>query len=109
MDYTEILAQVLIIISVLTIFVNIITEVVKNTFTMLNTTAKINVFVLLLSVAITLAVFIAYWQIQQMTITWYLLIAFVVVGILVAYSAMFGYDKLMSYFSSATSTDSEGD
>lgn len=104
MDYMEILSQVLIIISVLTIFVNIITEVVKNSFSLLDTTAKINVFVLLLSVAITLAVFVAYWQIQQMVITWYLLVTFVVIGILVAYSAMFGYDKLISYFSNLGGT-----
>lgn len=108
MDYMDVLGQVLIIISGLTVFVNIITEVIKNSFSVLNTTARINVFVLLLSVAMTLATFVAYWQIKQMTITWYLIAAFIVIGILVAYSAMFGYDKLMSYFSSATGTDSEG-
>lgn len=107
MDYMDILGQVLIIISVLTIFVNIITEVMKNTFSVLDTTAKINVFVLVLSVIITVAVFLAYWQIQAFTLTWYLVAAFVVIGILVAYSAMFGYDKLISYFSSVTSGDGE--
>ena len=46
----------------------------------------------------TVAVFIAYWQIKQLEITWYIIAAFIVIGFMVAYAAMFGYDKLMKYF-----------
>lgn len=98
MNYAEIISQVLLIIAILTVFVNIITEVVKNTFSLLKGSRVINVFVLILSLALTVAVFFAYWQIKQLTITWYIIAAFFVIGFMVAYAAMFGYDKLIKYF-----------
>lgn len=107
MDYTTILAQVLMIISVLTIFVNIVTEVAKNAVAWLNTTARLNGFVVVLSEVLTVASCVAYWQYSGLELTWYLVVGFVVVGIMVAYSAMFGYDKLISYFSSVTSGDGD--
>lgn len=97
MDYSTIISQVLIIVAILTVFVNIITEVVKNTLGM-KTSKVINVFVLILSLALTVAVFSAYWQIKQLVITWYIVVAFLVIGFMVAYAAMFGYDKLIAYF-----------
>jgi hypothetical protein len=96
-DYSTIISQVLIIVASLTVLVNIITEVVKSAFGM-KTSKVINVFVLILSLALTIAVFCAYWQIKQMVITWYIVAAFIIVGFLVAYAAMFGYDKLISHF-----------
>ena len=98
MDYQTIFAQLFIIIAVLTVLVNIITEVVKNLSSKITGSKYINTFVLILSIALTVVVFLAYWQIKSMEITWYLILAFVVVGFLVAYAAMFGYDKLISYF-----------
>ena len=84
--------------AVLTVFVNIITEVLKNSFGFLKGSKMINIFVLILSLVVTVAVFIAYWQIKQLEITWYIIAAFIVIGFMVAYAAMFGYDKLMKYF-----------
>ncbi len=98
MDYTTIIGQVLIIVAILTAFVNIITEVMKKTFDWCSTSKVINIFVLLLSEILTVAVFLAYWQIKQMIITWYIVAAFIVIGFMVAYAAMFGYDKLLKYF-----------
>mgnify|MGYP000613934136 CR=1 FL=1 len=98
MDYMSIISQVLMIVAVLTVFVNIITEVLKNSFGFLKGSKMINVFVLILSLVVTVAVFIAYWQIKQLEITWYIIAAFIVIGFMVAYAAMFGYDKLMKYF-----------
>lgn len=98
MNYMEIIGQVLIIVAVLTVFVNIITEVLKNSFSFLKGSKVINIFVLILSLVVTVAVFIAYWQIKQLEITWYIIAAFIVIGFMVAYAAMFGYDKLMKYF-----------
>ena len=97
MNYQELFATLFIIIAALVVLVNIITEVVKR-FISFNETAYINAFVTVLSVALTVAVFLAYWQIKQMQITWYLLIAFIVVGFMVAYAAMFGFDKLIKQF-----------
>lgn len=102
MDYATIISQVLLIVAVLTAFVNIITEVVKKTFDWCSTSKVINVFVLLLSEILTVAVFLAYWQIKEMLITWYIVTAFIVIGFMVAYAAMFGYDKLLKYFEKGT-------
>lgn len=98
MNYATVISQVLFIVTVLTAFVNIITEVVKKTFEWCSTSKIINVFVLALSEILTVAVFLAYWQIKKMLITWYVIAAFIVVGFMVAYAAMFGYDKLLKYF-----------
>jgi len=98
MEYSGILNQIFIMIAVLVALVNIITEVAKNAFDKLNGSKAINLFVLLISVVLTVVVFLAYWQIKQMEITWYIVAAFIVAGIMVAYAAMFGYDKLIMHF-----------
>lgn len=98
MNYTELISQILLIISVLTALVNIVTEVAKRTFDWVQGSKAINVFVLALSLILTVGVFTAYWQVKQMAITWYIIAAFIIIGFLVAYAAMFGYDKLLSYF-----------
>ena len=102
MDYMTIISQVLIIVGILTLFVNIITEVMKNTFGILKGSKAINVFVLILSLVTSVGVFLAYWEIKQLEITWYIIAAFIVVGFLVAYAAMFGYDKLLKHFEKGT-------
>lgn len=98
MDYATIISQILLIVAVLTAFVNIITEVVKKSFEWCSTSKVINIFVLILSEILTVATFLAYWQIQKMLISWYVVAAFIVIGFMVAYAAMFGYDKLLQYF-----------
>ena len=98
MNYTELISQILLIVSALTALVNIVTEVAKRTFDWVQGSKVINVFVLALSLILTVAVFTAYWQIKQMELAWYVFAAFIIVGFLVAYAAMFGYDKLLSYF-----------
>ncbi len=97
MNYQELFSTLFIIIAVLVVLVNIITEVVKKVVNFTKT-AYINAFVVVLSVALTVAVFFAYWQIKQMEITWYLFAAFIIVGFMVAYAAMFGFDKLIKHF-----------
>jgi lysylphosphatidylglycerol synthetase-like protein (DUF2156 family) len=101
MSYTEFISQLLMIVAIITVFVNIITEVCKKAFSRLSSSKVINLFVLILSMVVTLAVFLAYWQIKQMVITWYVIAAFIVVGFMVAYAAMFGFDKLFKYFEKA--------
>lgn len=79
------------------VLVNIVTEVVKNTFQLKN--AKfINIFVTVFSIILTFLVLIAYLQIKAIPLTWYMACAFIIIGFMVAYAAMFGYDKLLSYF-----------
>lgn len=107
MNYQALVSDIFIIIAVLVVLVNIITEVVKRVSNF-KKAAHINLFVTALSVALTVAVFIAYWQIKQMAITWYLIAAFIVIGFLVAYAAMFGFDKLIKQFQELKETGGNG-
>lgn len=53
-----------------------------------------NVLALIVAIALTLVTGIAYCQIYAVALTWYIIAALIVVGFLVAYAAMFGFDKL---------------
>lgn len=97
MNYSELISQILMVVAVLVVLVNIITEVVKKVYNF-KSAQGINVFVTILSVLATVGTMIAYWQIKAMTLTWYLVVAFIIIGFMVAYAAMFGFDKLLSYF-----------
>ena len=75
---------------VLMVVTNIITEVLKKL-----TWEKIpNLLAFLVSMAVTLLAFFAMCQIAGIRITWYMVVGAVVLGIFVAYAAMFGFDKL---------------
>lgn len=97
MDYSTIISQLLMIVAVLVALVNIITEVVKNSFS-LGGSKRINLFVLILSEVLTVCVFLAYWQIKELAVMWYVIAAFIIIGFMVAFAAMFGFDKLIKYF-----------
>ena len=94
---TEIISQILMIVALLVVLVNIVTEVIKNVFE-LKSARTINVFVTVFSVILTVLVLIAYCQVKVVALTWYMAVSFVIIGFMVAYGAMFGYDKLLSYF-----------
>ena len=84
-------SYLLVIVGFLVALTNIITEVLKKlTWDKLPT----NVLVVLIAELLTLASGVAYWQINNLTMTWYVAVAMFVVGLLVAYAAMFGFDKL---------------
>ena len=75
----------------LMIVTNIIVEVVKGlTWGKLPT----NVLAFFVAMAVTLLAFFAMCQITSTPITWYMVAGAVVLGIFVAYAAMFGFDKL---------------
>lgn len=79
------------IIGVLVVVTNIVVEVVKKA-----TWDKVptNLLAVIVSLGLTLAAFFAYCQICGIAVVWYMVAAAVVLGIMVAYAAMFGYDKL---------------
>lgn len=85
------------IVALLVVIVNIVTEVIKNVFE-LKDAKIINIFVTLFSIILTILVLIGYLQIKAISLTWYMACAFIIIGFMVAYAAMFGYDKLLSYF-----------
>lgn len=91
MDSVLNLSFVLSIIGVLVVLTNIIVQVVKKvTWGKLPT----NILAVIVSMALTLMAFFAYCQIKAIAVAWYMVVAAVVLGFLVAYAAMFGFDKL---------------
>lgn len=79
-------------IGVLAFCVSVITEVFKG----VGLLAKIptDALVLVLSLALTITAFIAYMQYSQQAILWYMVLAAIMAGFLVAFVAMYGWQKL---------------
>lgn len=80
------------IIGVLAFAVSIITQVFKGVSGLKKIPTDILVFVL--SIGITVVAFIAYMQYIQQTILWYMIIAAIMAGFLVAFVAMYGWEKV---------------
>lgn len=97
MDIMNVMAILLITIGILVVLVNIITEIVKYVFE-IKEAKKINIFVLILSEVMAITLFLAFCQINNLLIMWYMIVAVIILGALVAYAAMLGYDKLLSNF-----------
>ena len=86
------MALILAIIGALAFVVSVITEVFKG----VGILSKIptDIVVLVLSIGITVVAFIAYMQYIQQTILWYMILAAIMAGFLVAFVAMYGWEKL---------------
>ena len=76
-------------IGVLVALTNIVVEVVKKA-----TMDKLPTNILAVIVAETMVAFFGWTAYAQIAVVWYYVAAAVIVGILVAYAAMFGFDKL---------------
>lgn len=85
------LSSLLVIIGALMALTNIVTEVLKK---VLWDKIPTNILVVVIAEAITLASGAAYAQMSGILVLWYYVVAAVIVGLLVAYAAMFGFDKL---------------
>lgn len=92
MDFSVVDISVLItVLGVLVALTNIIVEVLKKvTYDKLPT----NVVAVLVAIVLTILAGVALFQIKGIAVTWYLILALVVLGFMVAYAAMFGFDKL---------------
>lgn len=87
-------------VGVLVVLVNIVTEVLKKaTWNKLPT----NILAVVISLVFTLAAFFAYCEVKSITVTWYMIFGAIVVGFMVSYAAMFGYDKLKEVLASIQS------
>ena len=83
----EIISTLLMIVGGITALTNIIVQVVKNiTWDKIPT----NLVALIVAEALTLASGGAYASIHAIAITWYMVVAAIVVGLMSAYAAMFG-------------------
>lgn len=86
------IAIILPVIAALVALTNMIVQVVKHaTWDKLPT----NILALIVAVVLTLAAGIAYLQIKAIAISWWMVLTLIVLGLMVAYAAMFGFDKLM--------------
>lgn len=85
------LAFIITIIGVLVALTNVITEVIKKlTWDKMPT----NVLAVVVGELLTLAGGLAYFQVNGIEVVWYYVVALVVIGFMVSYAAMFGFDKL---------------
>lgn len=86
------LTLIMAIIGVLAFLVSTITEVFKG----VGFLSKIptDIVVLVLSIGITVTAFVAYMEYIQQTILWYMIIAAIMAGLIVAFVAMYGWEKL---------------
>ena len=92
MDYSVIIEYgscILFAMACLVFGVNIIVEVVKKLFPKIPTTFVATI----LSVAVTMVAFFAWASYIGLTVLWYYVVAAFVLGLFVAYAAMFGFDK----------------
>lgn len=74
--------------------VNIIIEVIKKNFTKIPTTLLATV----VSLVLTLIAFFAWASYSGLTVWWYHIAGAVILGLFVAYAAMFGFDKFKQAF-----------
>lgn len=80
------------IIGVLAFLVSAITQVFKGVGVLSKIPTDILVFVL--SIGLTVTAFIAYMQYIQQAIIWYMILAAIMAGFIVAFVAMYGWEKL---------------
>ena len=85
---------ILLIFAVLTVLINIWVELSKKIYTF-KTETGLNAYVAACSVIGSLIAYCGYWTAAGNAFTWYIVIAFAVLGVLAAYAAMYGYDKLI--------------
>lgn len=85
------LSTILTIVGILVVLTNIVVQVLKKAVWGKLPT---NILAIIVSMVLTLVTFFAYCQINAIAVVWYMVVAAVVMGFLVAYAAMFGFDKL---------------
>ena len=91
-ELLQLLPIILAVIGGLAFMVSLVTQVFKG----VSFLAKIptDILVLVLSIGITVAAFVAYMQYIQQAILWYMILAAIMAGFVVAFVAMFGWEKL---------------
>lgn len=80
------------VIGILAFVVSVVVQVFKGVSVLKKIPTDILVFVL--SIALTVTAFVAYTQYVQQAILWYMIIAAILAGLLVAFVAMYGWEKV---------------
>lgn len=91
MDFANIFSYAVLIISALAFIVTMITQLFKDVGVFKKIPTAL--FVIVLSIVLTVTAFVAYMDYIHQTIIWYMLIAAFLAGLLVAYIAMYGWEK----------------
>ena len=91
------MTAILAVIGAVALIVSVITQVFKG----VGVLAKIptDILVLVLSIGITVTAFVAYMQYIRQTIIWYMILAAILAGFLVAFVAMYGWEKFAELWS----------
>lgn len=79
------------VIGILAFVVSAITEVIKGVWVL--NKVPTNIVVVMLSVGITVTAYVAYMAYIQQVILWYMILAAILAGLLVAFVAMYGWEK----------------
>ena len=85
------ITSLLAVVGALAFMVSIITQVFKGVGVLSKVPTDILVFVL--SIGLTVIAFVAYMQYIQMAIVWYMVVAAIMAGFIVAFVAMYGWEK----------------
>ena len=85
------ISSLIAVIGALAFMVSIITQVFKGVGVLSKVPTDILVFVL--SIGLTVIAFVAYMQYIQQIIVWYMVIAAIMAGFIVAFGAMYGWEK----------------
>ena len=94
---------ILAVIGVLAFCVSVITQVFKGVGVLSKIPTDALVFVL--SIGITVAAFVAYMQYINMAVLWYMIPAATMAGFIVAFVAMYGWEKLTDLWKRMSKTD----
>lgn len=89
-------AALVTIVGLLAFIVSLIVQVIKGIKWLDKIPTDILVFVL--SIGLTVTVFFAWMQYMQYVIVWYMIVAAVITGFVVAFVSMFGWEKLSELF-----------
>ena len=101
------LSTILIAVAIICTVTSIITQFTKE-WGMLKKVPT-SLVVVILSTSITLVVFIAFMSYKNYTVTWYMFMAAVVAGIVIAYITCNGWDSLIKLFKRFYKKDLKGD
>ena len=99
------MTMILAVIGALAFMVSVITQVFKGVGVLSKIPTDILVFVL--SIGITVMAFVAYMQYIQMAILWYMILAAIMAGFIVAFIAMYGWEKLSELWKRFGDTDNK--
>ena len=85
-------STLVIVLAVLVLLTNIIVQLVKDISCLKERPTK--VVALIVAIVLTVCATVAYFQINSLVLTWYIIVASLIVGFIVAYGAIFGFDNL---------------